>query len=575
MEKNTILAIVVAFVVWFLWDSFLEKKYPGYKERYGSEKTEHLAKKDGTKQPSSLSQGSATASGNLSTPGQPAEIQPRLDPQIGGTRVKLLAMEDLILHTANLEVRFSQTEGTIDTIILKKFFESKKETFLGAVKGFFGGKKDKERTPPVKLESRSAGRFHSYYFQLLKQLPYGTLYEVINKTDRSIKFRGLVEDYTIEKEFTFVNPYQFTLRISVTNGSSAPFSTRAKLILFDSLKEEEAAGGFLQAGMATGKSAVLNTIGSQERAYFKDFDPESIKETLWTQTGLQVNWLGVDSQYFLKALLPKTKKQNADIEKIDDNQIKVGVIEAIDQLLPGKQSTFDYQLYFGPKDIDILEKMNQKVEEAIDFGWLAVIAVPILKLLKWIYSIIGNYGIAIILLTTLIKIGLLPLTWKSSISMKKMQKFQPELKKLQDKYKDDRQRLSQETMSFMKQNKMNPLGGCLPLLPQLPIFFALYRVLYNSIELRQAPFLGWISDLASKDPLFVLPLLTGVFMFLQQKIMPTAQTDPNQKTMFLVMNVMFTFMMLYLPSGAVLYILTNMILSIIQQVAINKYAKVS
>ena len=189
--------------------------------------------------------------------------------------------------------------------------------------------------------------------------------------------------------------------------------------------------------------------------------------------------------------------------------------------------------------------------------------------LKFFYGFIGNYGFAVILLTVCIKLIFWPLTQKSYKSMKGMQKLQPEMKKMREKHGKDKQKLNQEMMSFYKDNKVNPLGGCLPMVIQIPVFFALYRVLLGSIELRHAPFMLWITDLSAKDPYYVTPLIMGVTMFLQQKMTPT-NMDPTQAKIMLMMPVVFTFMFLNFPSGLVLYWLTNNLLTILQQYLIKR-----
>ncbi|WP_321371232.1 membrane protein insertase YidC [uncultured Desulfuromusa sp.] len=189
--------------------------------------------------------------------------------------------------------------------------------------------------------------------------------------------------------------------------------------------------------------------------------------------------------------------------------------------------------------------------------------------LKFFYNYLGNYGFAIILLTVCIKLIFWPLTQKSYKSMKGMQKLQPEMKKLREKYGSDKQKLNQEMMSFYKENKVNPMGGCLPMIIQIPVFFALYRVLLGSIELRHAPFMLWITDLSAKDPYYVTPLIMGVTMFLQQKMTPT-NMDPTQEKIMLMMPVVFTFMFLNFPAGLVLYWLTNNLLTILQQYLIRR-----
>ncbi len=208
----------------------------------------------------------------------------------------------------------------------------------------------------------------------------------------------------------------------------------------------------------------------------------------------------------------------------------------------------------------------------VSFGFFDPVAKPMLFLLNLFYKFIPNYGLAIILLSVGIKIIFWPLTHKSQKSMKAMQKLQPKIAELKEKYKNNKEELNRKTMEFYRTNKVNPLGGCLPIVIQIPVFFALYRFLLNSIELRHAPLISfWINDLASKDPTYISPLVMGASMFIQQKMTPTVG-DPAQAKIMLIMPVMFTFMFLSFPSGLVLYWLVTNVLSIGQQYYINKHS---
>jgi YidC/Oxa1 family membrane protein insertase len=242
-----------------------------------------------------------------------------------------------------------------------------------------------------------------------------------------------------------------------------------------------------------------------------------------------------------------------------------------------------HRLFVGPKDIDILKAQGNALEQSLDLGWFTVIAKPLLYTLKFFYNYVGNYGIAIIIITIILKALFFPLTHKSYKSMKGMQKIQPEMTKLREKYKDDRDAMNKAVMELYREHKVNPMGGCLPMVVQIPVFFALYKSLMFSIELRHAPFLLWITDLAGPDNLFgqllhvpmvigPLPILMGISMFVQQKMTPS-NMEPMQQKMMLALPVVFTFMFLSFPSGLVLYWLVNNVLTIGQQMYINKLVK--
>ncbi len=227
--------------------------------------------------------------------------------------------------------------------------------------------------------------------------------------------------------------------------------------------------------------------------------------------------------------------------------------------------SYSFELYSGPKDISLLKKADVGLEDSIDFWIVGILAKPMLQVLKWCHSLTASWTLAIILLTVLVKVLLLPLTQKSFGQMQRMSALKPQMDTLREKYGKDKTRLNQEMMNLYKREKVNPLGGCFPMLLQMPIWIALYRTIYSSAELYQAPMGLWIHDLSAPDPFFVMPLLLGGLMFLQQKMTPTATDSQQAKMMLYIMPVMFTVFMLFLPAGLNLYILVNTILSLVQQ----------
>lgn len=228
------------------------------------------------------------------------------------------------------------------------------------------------------------------------------------------------------------------------------------------------------------------------------------------------------------------------------------------------------RFYVGPKDTDVLKKLGDGLQAAVDFGWFTIFAIPMLSALKWFYHYVNNYGVAIILLTLLVKLITYPLTFKSMKSMKEMQRIQPQLAKLREKYADDKEKLNREMLQLMRANGYNPMSGCLPILIQMPIFMALYNVLYGAIDLYGQPFFGWIHNLSDKDPYYVMPVLLAGMMFIQQRMTPNTATDPMQQRMMMMMPLVFGVMMLWLPAGLTLYMLINSVTSILQQVVINR-----
>ncbi len=238
----------------------------------------------------------------------------------------------------------------------------------------------------------------------------------------------------------------------------------------------------------------------------------------------------------------------------------------------GGEAVYSYEIYLGPKVIALLEELNVGAEKVVRYGWFSSIAKILLWFMNLTHKVTGNYGVDIIIISILLKIVFWPLTKKSYKSMKEMQKVQPEMAMLREKYKDDKARLNREMMDLYKRRKVNPLGGCLPMLFQMPIFFALYWALMGSIELRHAPFILWIRDLSYRDPIYISPLLMGASMLWQQKMTPTVG-DPRQAKMMMLMPIIFTFLFLSFPSGLVIYWLVTNVLTIGQQYLINKVRK--
>ncbi|MEO5363399.1 MAG: membrane protein insertase YidC [Magnetococcus sp. DMHC-8] len=281
-------------------------------------------------------------------------------------------------------------------------------------------------------------------------------------------------------------------------------------------------------------------------------------------------WVGFSDKYFLAALVPtpadSLKKYYFDY---DAPVYRVGTVSRQHTIEAGQEAQFESRLFIGPKEIRSLEKEGLTLERAIDYGWLHFLAVPLVDILLFFNDFMHNYGMAIIFLTILVKALFFPLADKSYRSMNAMKKLQPKMEELRRLYGDDKARLNQEMMQLYQSNKVNPLGGCLPILVQIPVFFALYQVLYLSVEMRHAPFFLWIHDLSVQDPYYVLPLLMGATMLIQTWMNP-APADPVQAKVMLLLPVVFTFMFLSFPAGLVLYWLINNILSIMQQGYIMK-----
>jgi len=370
------------------------------------------------------------------------------------------------------------------------------------------------------------------------------------------------QGYTVRKVYTFAaGSYSVKLDTQVLNNSAAAMVGSIQQVMTyppePKVKDNrfDTAGSYLYADNALQADKVKDVAAAAKR-YDKN-----------------VQWAGFADKYFLSAILAEKNS----IASVELKKNAAGFMESIVSspqvtINAGQSVTVSDRLFVGPKDIDILKAQGNDLVQSLDLGWFTALAKPLLYTLKYFYGYVGNYGIAIIIVTIILKALFFPLTHKSYKSMKDMQKIQPKMAALKEKHKDDRDAMNKAVMELYREHKVNPLGGCLPMVVQIPVFFALYKALMFSIELRHAPFFLWVTDLADKDPYYVTPVIMGITMFVQQKMTPS-QMDPIQQKMMLALPVVFTFMFLSFPSGLVLYWLVNNILTIGQQMYINKLVK--
>jgi YidC/Oxa1 family membrane protein insertase len=374
------------------------------------------------------------------------------------------------------------------------------------------------------------------------------------------------------KEYAFSpNSYIISMTIRIKNGSGKNLEDQLKITLANELEQKDAYYGFV------GPSGLIDNK-------LKEVKIDDIKEETFTEGNIK--WIGLETIYFINSIIPKEVKHAGMILSEENNKIVYNsYLDAAVKIEKETQAAYEYDIYFGPKSLKLLSQMNNGLDKAINFGMFDFIAKPCLWLMNFIHDYIPNYGIAIIILTIFVKMILWPLGNKSYKSMNDMKKLAPLMKEIKDKYKDDKKKMNQETMALYKTYKINPMGGCLPMVLQIPVFFALYRMLYEAIELRHAPFFLWINDLSAPDRLFnfdiyipfmhppygipVLTLIMGASMFLQQKMAP-APADPTQAKLMTFMPILFTFIFINFSSGLVLYWLVNNLLSMGQQYYVSK-----
>ena len=362
---------------------------------------------------------------------------------------------------------------------------------------------------------------------------------------------------TITKEFTLRRgSYLAEIRYLIDNQSGESWAARD----YGQLQRAEPDGDGNGFTTYTYTGGVYYT--PKDKYEKVDFDDMAAKKL---DVESDQGWLAMIQHYFLSAWIPpKEQVERFYTNALSGGKYLIGSYSPSVTVEPGETKTLSRRLYVGPKLQDQLENIAQGLELTVDYGWLTVIAKPIFWLLKTIYDWVGNWGWAIIILTLLIKAAFYKLSETSYKSMANMRKFTPRVQAIKDRYGDDKQRVQAAMMELYKKEKINPLGGCLPILVQIPVFIALYWVLLESVELRQAPWILWIDSLSEKDPYFILPLIMGVSMFVQQKLNP-APPDPMQAKIMMSLPFVFTIFFAFFPAGLVLYWVVNNLISIAQQ----------
>ena len=324
------------------------------------------------------------------------------------------------------------------------------------------------------------------------------------------------------------------------------------------------------SGVALGMSSYLGAAYSTPETRYDKVDFDDIQRGRFENRDAEGGWVAILQHYFVSAWAPPQNQQNLYYATTDSQNRNVAAFAGpVSTLAPEGETRLGATLYVGPKVQDYLEAVAPNLRLTVDFGWLWFIANPLFWLLDQIHSLIGNWGWSIVFLTIVVKLALWPLSAKAYKSMARMRKLGPEMQRLKEQYGDDRQKMSQEMMKFYQKEKINPLGGCLPILVQMPVFIALYWMLLESVELRHAPFMFWIQDLSVKDPFFILPILMGASMFVQQLLNPTPP-DPMQAKIMRMLPIVFTFFFLWFPAGLVIYWVVNNIISIAQQYVITR-----
>jgi YidC/Oxa1 family membrane protein insertase len=579
-QKNTILAIVLSALVLIAWQIYF-----GLPQMEKQKQIQQQQAQDRSQQPPPLPQQGGTTQAPSAPGAAPQATQPGAVAAQPMTRDTALAASPRVrIETPSLSGSIALKGGRIDDLSLVKYRETVDPN-----------------SPPIILLAPS-GSPNPFYAEFGWSAPSGTAVKLpgpdtvwqqegtgalsVGRPVTLVHDNG--EGLQFRRTIAVDENYLFTLKDEVSNKGAAPI-TLYPFALISRHGTPHTLGYYI---LHEGLIGVFGDKGLQEETYA---NIEKQKEMSFTATNV---WLGITDKYWAATLLPDTSMQvNAKFSTGTIGNIKTYQTDYLgpaQTIAPGGSAVVDGRLFAGAKEVSIVDGYNErlklnKFDRLIDWGWFYFITKPLFLALDWIYRLVGNFGVAILIVTVIIKIFFFPLANKSYASMAKMKAVQPEMMAIRERFADDKMKQQQAMMELYKKEKINPIAGCLPIVIQIPVFFALYKVLFVTIEMRHAPFFGWIKDLAAPDPTTVFnlfglipwdpshialigpflllgawPLIMGVTMWFQMKLNP-APPDPTQAMIFNYMPIIFTFMLASFPAGLVIYWAWNNTLSVIQQ----------
>jgi YidC/Oxa1 family membrane protein insertase len=552
-QKRLLIAIVLSFAVFFLWSMFFAPKTP--------------KKEDVTIQQSTAESTTAetvapkTVDAPVAVEGHPAPVQPST------TETSGIPARSITVSSPLYTMTLSENNAAIVSMILKGYRETidKDSPYKELIP-----KDLKEGTMEVYYSGNGA-----------KQEGIG-LYKADYPSDhlevdqQPVDIRFLYQDdngLQIAKTYRF-RPDSYLIGLSVSVFNAGHTVIDGKLGISMETIMDKKAGGYAFEGPC----GLINN--SLEQVKIKKIKDNGVLEG-------NIRWAAIESRYFMTSIIPRESIKGQLLLSYNEENGRVINELRLDNssLAPQQSEKQEFDIFMGPKSVSLLRSFHNELDKAINFGWVDILAKPCLWFMNFIYGFIPNYGVAIIILTIVTRLIFWPLATKSYKSMGEMRKLQPLMQEIREKYKNDKQRMNQEVMGLYRTYKINPMGGCLPMIIQLPVFFALYRMLYQAIELRHAPFVWWINDLSAPDRLFnfsfkipfmeapygipVLTLIMAATMLIQQKMTPTPG-DPSQAKMMMFMPLIFLFIFINFSSGLVLYWLVSNIVSISQQYYIQK-----
>ncbi|HMZ28232.1 MAG TPA: membrane protein insertase YidC [Thauera aminoaromatica] len=538
-QRRLILFLIFSFSLVMLWDGWIKQNQPPVAQQQAAAGS--AAPADGAVPTPTLS----------ATPGQP--VVP------GEQAAQAAAAPRAVVETDLLRAEVSAQGGDIVRLELKQHKAS------GEVGGNFVLLDDGTTRHQYAAQSGLIGEGLPTH-KTLFQLPAGELRLKDGENGVELRLQAPEQNgVQVTKVMRFARgSYLIDVSYEIRNGSGQALAPHAYFQLTRDGNPAEQVEAF---GVRTFTGPAFYTDAAKfQKVTFEHITDGSAKFAKTASDG----WVAMVQHYFVGAWLPEQGLQREYFTRaLGNNLFSAGVILPVTTIAPGAEGTVSNRLYAGPQEQDKLEGIAPGLDLVVDYGWLTVIAAPLFWVLSWFHSLTGNWGWAIILVTVAIKAIFFPLSAASYKSMAKMRVLGPRLQRMKEMYGNDKAKMQQEMMNLYRTEKINPLGGCLPILVQIPVFIALYWVLLGSVEMRHAPWLGWIQDLSAKDPYFILPIIMGVSMLVQMKLNPTPP-DPIQAKVMMAMPIIFTFMFLWFPSGLVLYWVVNNCLSIAQQWQITR-----
>jgi YidC/Oxa1 family membrane protein insertase len=533
MDPKTLTAVILSIVIFLGWSTWMKEKYPNQFEKEQAVVSEEASVANKAIEPNNkITATQETDKIAQSSYGESDAVKSE-------TKDKdLIALNQVISVDDDVWTFDVVSKGMgVKNLVLKQYFNREKGPMaFGASKG------------TLPFESHLTGYNNLLHFKM----------EQVSANE--IKGVALSNGMKITKVLK-LDSQNYSLNTSIYVENIKGIFNGVTTYISENISQKEQ-GGFLSANMFDVQDFYVFHAGTDEREIVN-------KEEKLEVSFSQVNAAAIGSQYFTLAIANRSKVYPEIKSKSDFNNQTISGILSFPRVNDNSYFDIEYVSYMGPKSIELLTNVDENFASLIDLGFFGYIASFLLKLLVMFNDFVGNWGFSIILVTMLVRMVLLPTNISSFKSMRNMSKLNPIMKDIREKYKDDPQKRNTEIMALYKQHKVNPVGGCLPMLLQIPVFFALYQVLGRSIDLYQAPFIFWIQDLSAKDPYFVLPVLMGITMFFQQKMTPSTM-EPAQQKMFMFMPLFFSFLMASLPSGLTLYMFVSGLFGIIQQLILTR-----